>query len=420
MISCKECATLNSIDSAFCKKCGKALAQEEALDARESLEKQLDHGFQLFHHGRTDEAWLNVESCLIADPENLRALSLKGLILERRGLILEALECHETIVAKDPNAALERMKVQTLRGLLDARKYQAPTTDKRLALAIAVCVTLLVISVAGAFALSRNPQPSHVAMNQPETPTYKVESFPQTKNPQTAAKQSQEETEGPATTDDGTERPAALQPQPNERRTAATPLNGTLPDPTRTISEGGQDFKPVDPLANAQIQPLQTQQAVSAATTNGNVGGPTSGSQSNDPDPSAVDPADTKPSRPPQVIDIKLSPNQAPTRSNEPAIDANGIEAMVRTARGLYQVGSYQSAASTYEKALSAGADPAMTNQRLAQCYERLGRTGDAKVAYGRAINAIQDQINGGRGNKDRLLAALNSSQQALKNLQGG
>jgi len=53
MIACKECATENSIDSAFCKKCGKSLVPDET--EAQKLEKEIDNAFQLFHHGRTDD-----------------------------------------------------------------------------------------------------------------------------------------------------------------------------------------------------------------------------------------------------------------------------------------------------------------------------------------------------------------------------
>src|SRR4051794_39987892 len=91
MIPCKDCTTLNSLDSAFCKNCGKPLEPGDTTDARSRVEKRLDQGFELFHHGRTDEAALAMESALMADPNNLRAISLKALILERRGLLTEAL-----------------------------------------------------------------------------------------------------------------------------------------------------------------------------------------------------------------------------------------------------------------------------------------------------------------------------------------
>ncbi len=424
MISCKECATLNSLDSAFCKKCGKPLAQEEALDAREHMEKQLDHAYELFHHGRTDEAWLNVEGCLISDPTNLRAISLKAMILERRGLIPEALECYETIVAKDPNAALERMKLQTLRGLMEVRHLNAQQPNKKLALGLAVCATLLVVSLGAAIAVGRSPKPANVVAQQPEQPRYSVDSsftappvgkaVKQTDSSQDGS-QPDSANNGDNTGDENT--PSNLQARP--LRGSAGP---SLPNPSDESNAASQDFSPVDPLKNAQIEPMQSQTSDAGNSSNGNIGANNNNQQqdNNDPDPSTVNtPTDTKPVGPPPVVNIKLSDDKPP-KDSDLAIDANGIEAMVRTARGQYQVGNYQAAAGTYERALSAGADPALTNQRLAQCYERLGRTSEAKAAYTKAISAIQGQINGGRGNKDRLMAALSSSQQALKNLQGG
>ena len=403
---------MNSLDSAFCKKCGKPLAKEEAMDAREALDKQLDHAFELFHHGRTDESWLNVESCLIADPDNLRALSLKGLILERRGLIQDAIECYERIVAKDPDAALERMKLQTLRGMLDAHRYEAPNRDRRLALGIAICVGLLFICVVGAFAIAHR-QPSTVAVVDTGKPSYSVDSFSQGDVQSSKPEQAKSDQAGVDSSSTSSTEVDKNKPDASNAKIETPSLSGSLPDPSK------EDSKPVNPLENAEIKLIPSNdQSVASPTSNANVGAPANNGQS-DPDPSTVaQPADTKPAAPPPVVDIKLSQDQP--KDSDLAIDANGIEAMVRTARGQYQVGNYQAAAATYERALSAGADPAMTNQRLAQCYERLGRTSEAEAAYTRAITAIQTQINSGKGNKDRLLAALNSSQQALKNLQGG
>jgi hypothetical protein len=341
--------------------------------------------------------------------------------LERRGLILDALDTYETIVKRDPNAALERMKMQSLRGLLDSRKHEAPKQNQRFALAIAVCVTLLVISVAGAVVISQRNKPSQVATTQLDKPSYSVDSFSQA-DQKIATQPSSKSDESNGADDQGQqdstvdENTAAAVPS---RKTSQSPLNGALPDPTKGSETSNPDFKPVNPLDNARIEPMQTNPTVQSATTNANVGAPNN-SQNADPDPTQVanQNPETKSPTHPSVVDIKLS--EDPPKGGDAGMDANGMEALVRTARGQYQVGNYQAAASTYERALSFGADPALTNQRLAQCYEKLGRTSDAKAAYGHAITAIQSQINDGRGNKDRLLAALNSSQQALKNLQGG
>ena len=409
MISCKECASLNSLDSAFCKKCGKPLAQESAIDAREHVEKQIDHGFDLFHHGRTDEAWLIAETSLNSDPDNLRAMSLKGMILERRGLILEAIECYEVIVKKDPNAALERMKLQTLRGVLDARKSLPPQQpNRKAAIGIAACAMLLVMSLAAAITVSQRNAPSTVAKNG--TPQQQFSVAPFTQKDQNQSVQGDTSTNP---TDEGATT-KTTQGQPDAADRTAAPTTG-LPRPDQAILDA-QGNKPLNPL-QGQISPLQqnTQALPSTTPTETNTQTP-----QGDPDPSTAAAQKTDAAQePPAVVDIKLSDDRQGTGSDQ-ALDKNGIEALVRTARGQYQVGSYQAAASTYERALGAGADPALVNQRLGQCYEKLGRVSDAVSAYSRAISSLQAEIDGGRGDKNRLLAALDSSKQALKNLQGG
>jgi tetratricopeptide (TPR) repeat protein len=93
-------------------------------------------------------------------------------------------------------------------------------------------------------------------------------------------------------------------------------------------------------------------------------------------------------------------------------------EVLIRTARDAFVRGDYGRASDAYEKALARGASRGSTNQRLAQCYERLGRKGDAIAAYERAVAAYQSQLAGG-GDNSRIQAALDSSRQALKNLRG-
>jgi Tfp pilus assembly protein PilF len=79
-------------------------------------------------------------------------------------------------------------------------------------------------------------------------------------------------------------------------------------------------------------------------------------------------------------------------------------------ARDKFLSGDFEGAAVAYEKLLSSGGDPGLTNQRLAQCYEKLGRKSEAKEAYRRAIAAFE-----AKGNQD----ALETCRQALKVLGG-
>jgi tetratricopeptide (TPR) repeat protein len=119
-------------------------------------------------------------------------------------------------------------------------------------------------------------------------------------------------------------------------------------------------------------------------------------------------------------MDIKVvSRGSNPTSTSSGSVGANGVEALVRTARQQYQLGNWASAATSFERALRAGADPGSNNQRLAQCYEKLGRNSDAVGAYNRAIEAYQSDVNSGSGDKSRLQAALDSCRQAVKVLGG-
>lgn len=141
-----------------------------------------------------------------------------------------------------------------------------------------------------------------------------------------------------------------------------------------------------------------------------------------DPDPRPEPPTQTlDPKKAPGIMDIQIVSGNGKTNSDpaDPASKANGAEALLRTARSQFQLGNFQSASNSYERALRAGADPATINQRLAQCYERLGRNPDAVAAYNRAIDSIQADLQAGRGDKDRLTRALDACKQAVKVVGG-
>lgn len=407
MIACKACNAENSLDSAFCKKCGKALEPPVVEETPARFEEKLNRGFELFHYGRTDEAAILAENALAADPSSLRALSLRALILERRGQLSEALACYETIVEKNPEAALEKMKVESLRNAIELQAAPPEGPDRRMAIGVAAAAALFVVSLGAIAAIlsAHGRAPVQVAQNERSASPISYKTF----DPNEAATKP-----GPLSSE-----PAPQTKPSTDNQAESPPLSApvkTLPKELGVGPIGSGDGKPLNPLpAGVEIRPVQSDPppVLPNATSNASVG-------KADPDPSAVAPKqDPKPVEPPPIVDIQLSSSQA-RPANDNALDANGVEALVRTARGQYQVGNYQAAASTYERAIKAGADPTLMNQRLAQCYERLGRTSDAADAYSRAIGAIEKAISSGRGDKDRLLAALESSKQALKNIQGG
>ena len=121
------------------------------------------------------------------------------------------------------------------------------------------------------------------------------------------------------------------------------------------------------------------------------------------------------------MIDIKVSsggPRTLPGGSS--SSDGNGLEALQRTARQQYQLGKFADAARSYEQMLRYGGDAGSTNQRLGQCYEKLGRAAEAGTAYSRAIGALELSLKAGKGDPTRTKSALDACRQALKIVQGG
>ena len=121
------------------------------------------------------------------------------------------------------------------------------------------------------------------------------------------------------------------------------------------------------------------------------------------------------------MIDIKISSGGPRVPAGGSATnDANGLEALQRTARQQYQLGKYADAARSYEQMLRFGGDSGSTNQRLGQCYEKLGKSAEASTAYTRAIGALELSLKSGKGDAGRTQAALDACRQALKIVKGG
>jgi len=116
------------------------------------------------------------------------------------------------------------------------------------------------------------------------------------------------------------------------------------------------------------------------------------------------------------IVDVRPSQNNGTGGNNVTAEDRGAqIDTLIRVAREQQIMGNWAKAADAYEKALALGASPASTNQRLAQCYEKLGRKADAIKAYERAIQAFErlDQ------NDVRVQTQIDACRQALKLLRG-
>lgn len=421
LISCKNCMAQNSLDSTFCKKCGTTLPDDDLRQAREKLETAVADGFRIFNAGRTAEAMQIAETAVRANPISTAALSLKAMCHERLGQISEALECHERVLEIDPDSMIDKIKVNDLRNLLVARTSVAAVPDRRMAIVSAVAMIVLVLSIGVVVARSGGKADSKLATNAPVTTNpadvAKGSRFDPPVTPPPGQSQPNDKPNAPAggtaAPSGGTTPPAPATNRGGGDAPIRLPEGGTngrgLPSPNGNEGDMGPGYGPVFVNPGIVKTPVATDHSVQKTTVPEGGGDPP--------------PVDTPPQKKeaPGIMDIRIVSGRGATPSdpNDPGSHSNGVEALLRTARSQYQIANYSAAATSYERALRAGADPASGNQRLAQCYEKLGRNSDALAAYGRAITSLQGAIDSGRGDKDRLSAALDSCKQAVKVLGG-
>jgi hypothetical protein len=191
--------------------------------------------------------------------------------------------------------------------------------------------------------------------------------------------------------------------------------DGTLPAPV------GDNNLVVQPIHPAAPQP------------NSNSGGGSGNRQDTD-DPPVID---KKPSTPttsttdkplkapedPGQIIISVHPGSGgarrPGSGGSDPVGGNGLASLVRVGSQQFQLGNYAGAARSYEQAVENGGDGIILNRRLAQAYERLGRTNDAAEAYRKCISSIDAALAAGRGNRESLSSTRGLCVQALKVLGG-
>jgi tetratricopeptide (TPR) repeat protein len=428
MVSCKNCTAHNSLDSTFCKKCGATLPDDEIQQAKEKLEAVVADGFKVFNSGRVDEAIQIAETAVRANPLSTSALSLKAMCHERFGQISEALECHERVLEIDPDSMIDKIKVNDLRNLLVARSSIAPVPDRKMAIVGAVAAFVLVASIGVVIAKSGSRGSEKIAANIPASSvdSPKGSRFESPANPPGA----QTPNAKPSDSQPGTSPPQTnVQPNTaNSSRDSSSPALATnrggsdIPLPKLDARKELPDPAGYEPI-KIGIRPDQLTKSGGSSTTQGSARPPVTGPEKDDPEPSPSrgnEPPPT-PKEAPGIMEITVvSGKGAPNhQGGDPATKANGVEALLRTARSQYQLGNYSAAATSFERALRSGADPTSGNQRLAQCYEKLGRNSEAIAAYNRAISSLESDLGAGRGDKDRLNAALDSCKQAVKVLGG-
>lgn len=415
MVHCRHCTVVNTLDSAYCRKCGVILLEVDVDEAQLKLDNLIAEGVMAFNEGRNDEALAIAERAIESNPCMVSALSLAADVYSRKGDLATALEFSDRVVELNPDSDLDRIRRNQLRTRLQNEIRVAETPDRKNAMVAAIAAVVFVACV-GAIAakIMTQPEPTQaqstnlVASNQSAT------------QPGNGDVVNQKVITPPAT-DPGPVQPTVTPETPtnvvdNSPRVSQRPSGGRLPLPTYT----GQELPDPSGKSEVEIRPL----------TPGNPPpNQQNGLRDDDPKPVkttvAVQPEDPEPD--PGEITISVHKGTSTPRNGgggtvptDPApTSGTGVQALLRAGSQQFQAGSLSTAVGTYERALAAGADPISTNQRLGMIYERLGRNGEAINAYNRVIQSAQTALSGGTGNASRVQSALDTARQAVRALGG-
>lgn len=409
LLICEGCLAKNTIDGAFCRTCGKALPEDVREEMKAEAEKLLIDGRQLLNDGRTDEARLVVNTVLDIDPKCANALALKGDIFEKEGLFGEALEAYQMVSEIRPDNAMDRIRVAHLEKLAVAEELAVePETNNRKGILLVAAAGILLASVGAALTMAGNsqtdPTDGWVVSNE------KSSGFAQIDAPLVPNTQ-------------GTVQQVPTVPV-DQASPVSPPLTGT-PSPQQprdgfTRSNSGSGFVQANPsgdIGNSPLTPRVNLQPWQNPTPSGETPATTARPADEVPQPNNQTPTE-EPEPDPGVIEIRTKPAPANSGGSAASSGAQTAEELIQQARNYSIQENYGAAAAAYEKAISMGATSGATYQRLAQCYEKLGRRSNALKAYRQAVQAFDRQISRG-GDSSSVRAAKESCERAISALGG-
>ncbi|MEQ1822757.1 MAG: tetratricopeptide repeat protein [Fimbriimonadaceae bacterium] len=422
-MTCTHCKTSNTLDSLFCKSCGREISEQLRELARDENMKLLARGYELLSLGRNEEAELIAKSVLEIDPNAAGAHSLLGMFYEREGETVLALECYERVVELNPDSALDKIKVTQVRNVITRQAQEPAPQNRKLALAAAALVVVLFVSGGVAFAIASSPTKPATKVASNESPVILNESFTGTPklNPSNPTGTQTPESQSQGTEDQGDPEKRII-PRGNGNNAGngnsgnydasnaqRPPLTGggtpTLPNPKEDPKETGDAWRPVTVEPSRQTAPPET--------------------VTEDPKPEG---GSNPPAQNPQPEDkargITIVPRKGPGKSTgtggtfidpQPEKNGNGLTAVVKSANDQMMVGKFDGAAKSLERAIQMGGDRGKLNQKLGMCYERSGKKSEAISAYKSAKSHLESKAS----SDPKAKSQLDSVNQALKNLGG-
>lgn len=336
---------------------------------QERIESLMREAVQLYEQNRLEEALLVCEGILALDSQHTHALSLKGLIHERRGQIGEAIYAYQRVLEIDPLRVAERARLESLRRRKSATR--APSRPIWLE-AMPAIVAFFIAGGILLFGLIWLVRSSTV----PPSPQ---NSIPQTMNfvPPTPTP--------PATT---------------SRRAESPPAEDTVPpvviDPSKIALAPA---RPPAPPLTGEIPTLPTPL----------------------PDPGKADAREPqKPNSTPAseiLPDVKVEerdPGVYEITVHRAGTNDTPREDPVATARRHQMAGNYREAIDAYLRALPTASSLGYVHQQIATCYLRLNEKANARQHFLQAIQAYEQQIRAGR-DRDSALQGISACQDGLK-----
>jgi tetratricopeptide (TPR) repeat protein len=338
------------------------MSKNGTTDTKAHTERLMREAVALFEQGRLEEALLACEGALALDENYAPALSLKGLIHERRGQVADAIAAYERVQAVNPLSVAERARLEALRRQARAAVHPAPVRSlwvEMLPVALAFLGEGLVLLIGFALVLRWSAPPAP-APSQPVA--------------------SSAETLAPAPPPPSTvPAPPAETPPPNPPQAIVPPVTV---DPSRLA------LAPAEPaLPRGEIPALPAPESKPAPKQE------TPKTEGDRPHDAEVMPDVKVEETQRGVYEIRVErvPPQSPNRNAPRAPDA------LTQAQNLQRAGNYREAIQAYLQGLPTAPNPAEVHQQIATCYLRLGDKANARTHFLQAIAEYERQIQAGR-----------------------
>jgi Flp pilus assembly protein TadD len=338
------------------------MSKNGTTDTKAHAEQLMREAVSLFEQGRLEEALLACEGALALDETYAPALSLKGLIHERRGQVAEAIAAYERVQAVNPLSVAERARLDALRRQARAAVRPAPVRPlwvETLPVALAFLGEGLVLLIGFALILRWSappaPAPSQPVASSAETlaPVAPPPSTIPTPPAETPPPNPQQVIVPPVTVDPSRLALAPAEPALPRGEIPTLPAPESKPAPKQETPKTEGD-RPRDAEVMPDVKVEETQRGV-------------------------------------YEIRVERAPSQSPNRSAPRSADA------LTQAQNLQRAGNYREAIQMYLQALPTAPNPAEVHQQIATCYLRLGDKANARTHFLQAIAEYERQIQAGR-----------------------